>query len=570
MTFQFQEKTSYPHIYVDEVNHVHILVPISEGKEVATDNTCKATLALEKFFKPLDAMGNPVAGSALHSVNSNIQDLNQDLKTLASAGAQNTTIYKEKYERRAQLIRFAKLLQEAAVKNSIGDLSLGLRSEYPAPIQRALKEGSNFFTLQLSPRGEDSFLKIHDPQFLVMRSGYHCLLMSDLPKDGVPIQKKVYLKKNGNRLEFKLKNSQGKVLSGFINFNVNQLTHGELGKKIWDILGELRRCGYIEADDVSIGLGAALRHMINHLQPVKAVTNEAELIDQSVAAATRIFQSEYGQVSITKNNIERLITILDVELNARFPGTKVQSISALLTSLANDDVGQNLEVGIRLVDFFESFGFFQETDAAGAKYESAEVTADLLQTIVESVKQLQPSKSFKPQNASVLAEYVPTKGGPNTDQISKEIFSVAVQMFLATVNAYCCEQGLFAPGHEKTNMAGIIEGPKSEAINRPFYIIKRPEGFVDIQSEETYETAGLVGFSYRIWPNGTCTASTNDGNNFISQPLPADFEQCILPSLRAQIGAATSKWTRMNVSPITLEAAFIQTIRNAIQNSQPC
>jgi hypothetical protein len=389
--------------------------------------------------------------------------------------------------------------------------------------------------------------------------------MSDLPKDGVPVQKKVYLKKNGNRLEFILKNSKGKVLSGSINFNVNQLTRGELRDNKWDILGELQHRGYIEADDLSIGLGAALRNMINKLPPVVAVTNESELIAQSVAAATPIFQAPYGQVSITKDNIERLITLLDSELNKRFPGTKVHSISALLTSLANDDTGQDLEVGVRLVDFFESFGFFQETDAAGAKYERAEVTADLLQTIVESVKQLQPSKSFKPQNASVLAEYIPTQGGHNTDKISKEIFSVALQMFLATVNAYCCEQRLFAPGHEKTNMVGIIEGSKSEAINYPFYIIKRPEGCVDIQSEETYDTAGLVGFSYRIWPNGACAASIRDGNNFIPQPPPADFEQYILPSLRAQIGKATSKWTKINVSPITLEAAFIQTIRNAIQ-----
>ncbi|MFT4967913.1 MAG: hypothetical protein ACI9CD_000929 [Candidatus Deianiraeaceae bacterium] len=44
-----QEKSSYSYIKVDKDNNVHILVPITGGETVGTDNTCKAVSA-SKYF----------------------------------------------------------------------------------------------------------------------------------------------------------------------------------------------------------------------------------------------------------------------------------------------------------------------------------------------------------------------------------------------------------------------------------------------------------------------------------------------------------------------------------------
>lgn len=152
-----REKSSYKYIYVDENNNVHIMVPISAGQKIATDNTCKSTYALKQFFATSN--GNTEEGSVFQALQSYMADLMADIGYLRRYGV-NNTIVKAKEERYGQLRRYLYLLQTVPVRESVKDLQSAVFPEYPAPIQKALantQPNSNFFTMQLSPRVEDNY-----------------------------------------------------------------------------------------------------------------------------------------------------------------------------------------------------------------------------------------------------------------------------------------------------------------------------------------------------------------------------------------------------------------------------
>ena len=190
--------------------------------------------------------------------------------------------------------------------------------------------------------------------------------MSDLPADKKSLKNKIYLQKNGNNLDYILKKTNGEIVEGSIlsephlpPLPVGALTREHLSLDGPYFLDYLRRKGKIDnVDSEPTGLGYALRTMIASLQPQQNNIGEDALIARSIAAATADFRQQYGQVPITKDNILQLMTCLDRELNQRLNREDINCAEALLNTLANGEVEQNLDGGTRLVIFFESFGFF--------------------------------------------------------------------------------------------------------------------------------------------------------------------------------------------------------------------
>ena len=140
MKIPFAEPLSPRYIYINpETNQVHLLVPLVQGQEISTDNTCKSTAALTEFKK-----------TALNELNTYQSALEFDLELL---GDDNPPL---------KALKEARLTQINAYIHALAPM----REKYSNAIaSQMLKTPSNLYSIQLRPLTQDPESIVVNPVF---------------------------------------------------------------------------------------------------------------------------------------------------------------------------------------------------------------------------------------------------------------------------------------------------------------------------------------------------------------------------------------------------------------------
>lgn len=145
------------YLMIDEkYNHVHVLLPISSGEEIALDNTCKSTQSLKEFFGY--AADSKSIGVVIQEY---IYALQKDINILRPG----TELYEQKQERLSQLLQYQASIDEVNKLSDVQRLEL-LYPEFPEGIQQLMKKnGANLSSIQLMPHYPDGYLRTINPAF---------------------------------------------------------------------------------------------------------------------------------------------------------------------------------------------------------------------------------------------------------------------------------------------------------------------------------------------------------------------------------------------------------------------
>ena len=145
MKIPFAEPMSPRYIYINpETNHVHLLVPLVQGQEISTDNTCKSTAALTEF-----------KNAALNELNTYKSALEFDLELLGDDSPP------------LKALKEARLTQINAYINAMPPM----QEKYSSAIASQMsKMSSNLYSIQLRPHTQDPQSIVVNPVFSIERT----------------------------------------------------------------------------------------------------------------------------------------------------------------------------------------------------------------------------------------------------------------------------------------------------------------------------------------------------------------------------------------------------------------
>jgi len=147
MIIPFKEPLAPRYIYINPANNkVHLLVPVTGGQEISTDNTCKSTAALADFFQQ---------GAALRELNAYKSALEFDLQWLDN----DHPLAALKQERLTQINAYI-----AAIP--------AMQGQYKDAVISLLQSPSNLYSIQLRPCDPDNVSPVINPVFSLNR-GVH-------------------------------------------------------------------------------------------------------------------------------------------------------------------------------------------------------------------------------------------------------------------------------------------------------------------------------------------------------------------------------------------------------------
>ena len=165
---RLNEKSSYPFIFVDPQNGVHLLHPITGGDLIGTDNTCKTAYEAKTFWGKKHN-SQTTKDSALHSLQAMHRDLEADIAWLTDLGGQRGIIT-EKNQRLAQVRHYIQRIQHWQSNQDI----MQLQQAYPllpTAVLRELGSAGNAHAMLLRPRTQDSYTRLGRYHFSVERVG---------------------------------------------------------------------------------------------------------------------------------------------------------------------------------------------------------------------------------------------------------------------------------------------------------------------------------------------------------------------------------------------------------------
>ncbi len=137
------EPSNFTYLRIDlATNHVHLLVPVTAGLDISTDNTCQSDRELKKFFE----------GGAFNELETYKNTLEFHLSLLEDGDAH----FQSKKERLAQI----NILLEAVV---------GMRNSYRDIVKDFLSKPSNLYSIQLRPSSQDFMSSVVKPVFTTNR-----------------------------------------------------------------------------------------------------------------------------------------------------------------------------------------------------------------------------------------------------------------------------------------------------------------------------------------------------------------------------------------------------------------
>ena len=144
MKIPLAEPLSPRYIYVNpETNQVHLLVPLVQGQEISTDNTCKSTAALGEF-----------KSAALNELNAYKSALEFDLQWLKDD------------DRPLKALKEARLLQINAYIIAIQ----AMQEKYSSAIAAMMQTSANLYSIQLRPHTQDPQSTVVNPVFNIERT----------------------------------------------------------------------------------------------------------------------------------------------------------------------------------------------------------------------------------------------------------------------------------------------------------------------------------------------------------------------------------------------------------------
>ncbi|KGP63193.1 hypothetical protein EP47_06870 [Legionella norrlandica] len=144
MHIPFKEPVSPRYIHITpETNQVHLLVPVVGGQEISTDNTCKATAVLKKFFD-----GGVRRELAIYK-----KALEFDIALLEQDNPQ-------------RVLKEARLAQIEIYIEAVSAMQYSYREAMAAFIERP----SNLYSIQLRPHDQDIQSNVVNPTFTIERS----------------------------------------------------------------------------------------------------------------------------------------------------------------------------------------------------------------------------------------------------------------------------------------------------------------------------------------------------------------------------------------------------------------
>src|SRR5438552_4001264 len=138
MLLSLAEPKSPRYIYINPDNNlVHLLVPMVEGQEISTDNTCKSTESLKGFFE---------RGAALQELRAYQSALEFDLQFLDK----HHELRRPKKERLNQIKKYIEAIA-------------AMQKQYRKEITTLLQRPSNLYSIQLRPRAQDPISNVINP-----------------------------------------------------------------------------------------------------------------------------------------------------------------------------------------------------------------------------------------------------------------------------------------------------------------------------------------------------------------------------------------------------------------------
>ena len=139
-----KEPLSPRYIYINpENNQVHLLVPVVQGQEISTDNTCKSTKALDEFKE-----------AVINELCTYKAALEYDLQFLEDGSSQKA-------------LKAARLTQINAYINAAPNMS----EKYLKAFTDMMSDNaSNLYSIQLRPNKPDNYSKVVHPVFNIKRT----------------------------------------------------------------------------------------------------------------------------------------------------------------------------------------------------------------------------------------------------------------------------------------------------------------------------------------------------------------------------------------------------------------
>ncbi|WP_133128722.1 hypothetical protein [Legionella nagasakiensis] len=169
------EKCDY--LYIDEQNHVHLMLPLVGGDEIGLDNTCQTAAELRTFF--YGKAGKPSAEQTLQAY---LTQLEKDILALQEEQERHLSsfayqkIINQKKQRFIQIQNYLQLIRaikrDFDIDGKIRELNTQTYPELPTGIIKVLKAARNAFAIRLSPDKPDPLTRFDHPVFQINRNQY--------------------------------------------------------------------------------------------------------------------------------------------------------------------------------------------------------------------------------------------------------------------------------------------------------------------------------------------------------------------------------------------------------------
>jgi hypothetical protein len=169
LNINLNEKTSYKHVYVDDNNHVHLIMPICRGETVGRDNTCQTVSAMKKFLGK-DHGVHETKTSAYYILLRYQKDLENDIRLLELvAPGQNSQLICNKKVRLVQVKKHIHSLQQFSAADNTNCLSQPYPSFPPGINEILTRPQQNCHSVLLLPRSPDTLTRAPTHIFTVKR-----------------------------------------------------------------------------------------------------------------------------------------------------------------------------------------------------------------------------------------------------------------------------------------------------------------------------------------------------------------------------------------------------------------
>lgn len=167
---KFKEPSQTRYLHIDRLNVVHVFVPVVGGDEVSTDNTCKSAMEMQKFF---GASFNVTCtkSSAAHLLQAYADMLGFDLWFVKECriGNMSPDVSRMKKSRREQIAAYVSILHTLSRRETVRSQLQGAFPSFPSALAQSIQDSANIFTIVLSPKTPDSYLRFPAPSFELRR-----------------------------------------------------------------------------------------------------------------------------------------------------------------------------------------------------------------------------------------------------------------------------------------------------------------------------------------------------------------------------------------------------------------